>query len=168
MLATVNSPALSTAIRSAVIDVLALAFIFLMPTISHLLPFPLYYIEPMRLMVIIAMMHSHHKNAFVLALVLPMFSFAISSHPVFIKTLLIAIELFVMVGLFGIIRKHTHTFVAIMGAIILSKVLYYALKFLAMMTIMPGQNLTGIPFEIQLLVTVILSLYVWGVSRRKN
>jgi hypothetical protein len=168
MFATVKLPAPAIAMRSAIIDVLALTFVFLMPTISHLVPFPLYYIEPMRIMVILAMMHSHRNNAYLLAFALPLFSFAISAHPVFIKSLLIAIELAAMVGFFQVIKKHIPAVAAIFSAIILSKVLYYALKFGAIMTLMPGQNLTGVPFLAQLGVTIGLSLYVFLILRTKK
>jgi hypothetical protein len=168
MFATVKFPALATTVRSAVIDVLALTFIFLMPVISHLVPFPLYYIEPMRIMVILAMMHSHRNNAYILAFVLPLFAFAISTHPVFIKSLMIAIELVAMVGLFHVIRKYVPAVAAIFSAIVLSKVLYYALKFGAVMTLMPAEKLTGVPFGAQLVVTLALSLYVMFVFGKQK
>ncbi len=168
MLATVKSPAIEMTLRSALIDVFALAFVFLMPTFSHVLSFPLYYIEPMRIMVVLAMMHSHRNNAFILALILPLFSFAIAAHPVLIKSMLIAVELMAMVGAFYLLKKQTHTFIAILSAIVLSKLVYYGLKYFAVLWLIPEQSMVGVPFVFQLLATLVISGYVWMIVRRNS
>lgn len=172
MQAIVKNSTLSIPVKSALLDGLALAFIYLMPTFSHILPFPLYFIEPMRIMVVLAMMHTHRNNAYILALTLPIFSFAIASHPVLIKSMLIAIELAAMVGLFYLLKKQMHQFLAIFSAIVLGKILYYAMKYFAvhfaLISVRPNESIVGIALGIQLITTLIISGYVWIVMSRNN
>lgn len=165
MQTSVSSPAWQITLRSALLDFAALTFIYLMPTLSHLLSFPLYYIEPMRLMVILAMMHTHRNNAWILALTLPLFSFVMATHPVLVKSVLIALELAAMVGIFYILKRHMHIFAAIFLSIWASKAFYYLMKYLAIQTLMPNERMIGIALYIQLIVSLALSLYVFGVWR---
>ncbi len=146
-------------------DALAVAFIYFMPAISHMLSFPVYMFEPMRIMLILALMHTRKQNAYILALTLPIVSYLISAHPMFIKSLLIAIELSVMVFLFYFLVERIHRFAAIFASIWLSKLLYYGLKYLAIMTIMPSEPVVGIPLLLQLLTSVVFSIYVYIMFR---
>ncbi len=59
--------------KSLIIDILGLTFIYFVPAISHLLSFPLYLVEPMRVMLIIAIAHTTKRNAYLIALTLPVF-----------------------------------------------------------------------------------------------
>lgn len=96
-------------IRSIIIDVLGLTFVYFVPTLSHLVGLPIYLIEPMRIMVVLAMAHTNRTNAYILALTLPVFSYAISMHPVFAKSLLITAELLLNVWLFYYLLKSSIT-----------------------------------------------------------
>jgi len=87
-------------IKGSIFDLFAIGFVYMVPVISHLFAMPIYYIEPMRLMLILAIAHTSKKNAYILAVTLPIFSFAVSAHPVFLKTLLISGELLLNVWLF--------------------------------------------------------------------
>ncbi len=87
-------------IKTVATDLLALAFIYFTPAISHLFSFPVYFLEPMRIMLILAIVHTSKKNAYILAFTLPLFSFLISSHPSPIKTCLISGELLLNVWLY--------------------------------------------------------------------
>jgi hypothetical protein len=169
MLAVLKTRPVGITVRSILIDVFALAFIFLMPTFSHLLAIPLYFIEPMRLMVVLAMAHSHRNNAYLLALALPLFSFMVSGHPILVKAVIISMELVVMVGMFSLLRKHIHVFGAIFSAIIISKAFYFAIKFLVPLTAMQSLSY-GSFFEysllIQLAATTLISVYLWLVLRK--
>jgi hypothetical protein len=165
---TLNSPAARLGVKSILLDVVAIAFIYLVPTFSHLLSFPLYFIEPMRIMVILAMIHTHRNNAYILALTLPLVSFALAAHPVLIKSMLIAIELVAMVAVFQLLRKRVHLFAAIFLSIWISKLLYYIMKFTAISTIMPGESMVGIALYIQLITSIVMSAYVFVVLRKSN
>jgi hypothetical protein len=165
---TLNSPAARLGVKSILLDVVAIAFIYLVPTFSHLLSFPLYFIEPMRIMVILAMIHTHRNNAYILALTLPLVSFALAAHPVLIKSMLIAIELVAMVAVFQLLRKRVHLFAAIFLSIWISKLFYYIMKFAAISTIMPGESMVGIALYIQLITSIAMSAYVFLVLRKSN
>ena len=87
-------------IKATVLDVVSLAFIYFIPGIAHLLSFPVYMIEPMRLMLVVSFVITGKKNSYLLALTLPLFSFVVSGHPEFLKMLIITSELLVNVFLF--------------------------------------------------------------------
>lgn len=158
-----------TNLRSIIFDFLALLFIYLVPTFSHLLSFPLYLIEPMRLMLIIALVHTTKRNAYLIAFSLPLFSFLISGHPMALKTGLISLELLLNVWLFfkfsEIIKNK---FAPILISIVLSKVFYYAIKFAFISFALLSTNLISTPIYIQLITTFVFSGYLFLVLRRKG
>lgn len=120
----------------------------------------------MRLMLVLAMVHTHRKNAFILALTLPLFSFFISAHPVLLKSLLISAELVVNVVLFYLLLKRIHVFPAIFLSIWLSKVFYYGIKYLAMTSLLLDEDrLIGTPLMMQLLTSTVFSLYLFVMFR---
>ncbi len=158
-----------TLVISILTDIGALAFIYLVPAISHLLSLPVYLIEPMRLMLILAMVHTSKSNAYLLALTLPLFSLVISGHPVFPKMLLIAFELSLNVFLFYLMAKRIKSvFPAILLSIVISKVLYYALKFLLIQVAVIETGLITTPILIQVVMTFIFSLYLYLFFRKNQ
>jgi len=169
---TMNSSALTITrprLVTILLDLGALAFIYFVPAISHLLAFPLYLIEPMRIMLIIAIAHTSKKNAYLLALTLPVFSFAVSGHPAFLKSLLISLELAVNVWLFFTLSGYIKNKFATMAlAIVASKLFYYLLKFgLLSLALMTG-TLVSIPIHIQVIVTLVLCTYIYLVMRKPH
>lgn len=156
----------ATHIKPALLDVSALACIYFLPALSHMFGIKLYLLEPMRLMLVLALVHTHRKNAFLLALTLPLFSFVVSAHPVFLKSLLIAAELTVNVALFYLLLKRLPTFIAIFGAIWMSKLFYYGLKYVGILLVWPGDSLVGTPLPLQLLTSLIFSSYLWLMLRK--
>ncbi len=148
-------------LRGILIDITALTFIYFIPTLSHMLNLPVYLIEPMRLMLIIAMVHSSKANAYFLALTMPLFSFLISSHPSFYKMLLISFELVLNVFVFYlIVDRVKHVFTAIFAGIVISKLVYYALKFGFIGLALIGGSLVSTPLFIQLITAMIYSTYL--------
>ncbi|MBW6490305.1 MAG: hypothetical protein K0B15_03815 [Lentimicrobium sp.] len=146
---------------SIIINAAALLLIYFTPALSHLFNFPMYLIEPMRLMLILAIVHSDRRNAYLLAVTLPLFSFAISAHPVFYKMLLISAELTLNVWLFFLLKSRMkNDFAAMLSAIILSKLAYYLFKFIFISIALIGPGLISTPIWIQLLTSVIFSGYV--------
>ncbi len=146
--------------RAIIFDAFALAFIYLVPTISHLMSIKLYMLEPMRMMLILAMLHTRRENAWILALTLPFFSYFISAHPVLVKSGLIAIELTAMVLVFHVLVQRIHRLAAIFASIWISKLLYYGLKYIAITTVLPSEPLVGTPLLLQVLTSLVFSLYV--------
>ncbi len=154
---------------NAAFNFIALAFIYFVPAVSHLLNFPLYLIEPMRLMLVLALVHTNRVNAYIIALTLPLFSFMVSSHPHFFKMVLIALELVLNVWLFHILLSKTrNAFASIILSIILSKGAYYALKFgfIAIMLI-PNSKLIATPLYIQGITTIVFALYLTFLYKKR-
>ena len=159
--------------RTTLISILtnfsALAFIYLVPTISHLLSLPVYLIEPMRLMLILGLVHTTKKNAFILALTMPLFSLIISGHPAFPKMVLIAVELSLNVFLFyALARKIKYIFPSILLSIIISKTIYYLLKFILIKFTIINTALISTPILIQLITTLIFSCYLFAFYKKNH
>ena len=94
------------ALGIGITDAVAVLFILAVPALSHLTSVPFYLLDPMRLAVLGALLASRSRvNGLVLAVALPLVSFAISEHPVFPKFLVIAAELSVNVLLFSWLVK---------------------------------------------------------------
>jgi hypothetical protein len=149
-------------INSIVINSAALVLIYFTPAISHLLNFPLYLIEPMRLMLILAMVHSNRQNAFLLAVSLPLFSFAVSGHPVFYKMLLISAELTLNVWLYYFFLKtFKNSFFAMLTGILISKTVYYLLKALLISLVIAEPGLFATPIYMQIVTTIVFSGYAY-------
>jgi len=152
--------------KSVLLDFSALAFIYLVPTFSHLLQIPLYFIEPMRLMLVLSLVHTTKRNAYFIALSLPLFSFLISSHPVFAKMLLISFELGLNVYLFYLLKDVLKkVFPAIILSIVLSKIVYYAIKYLMIYFLILNTGLISTPILVQVITTVVFSLYLYMILK---
>jgi hypothetical protein len=156
-------------IKSACIDAVALAFIYFTPVLAHLAAFPVYMIEPMRIMVILSMAHSSRRNSYLLALTLPLFSFITTSHPEFFKMLIITCELVVNVFLFyWLSARMKNAFFAMISAIITSKILCYLLYliFFSMAFVRNESDMTFL--AVQLITTLFFSIYIFIFSLKKK
>ncbi len=154
--------------NSIIINTSAILLIYFTPALTHLLNFPLYLIEPMRLMLVLAMIHSDRRNAYLLALTLPLFSFAVSAHPVIYKMLLITAELLFNVWLFYTFRNRMkNIFAAMASAIIISKAAYYGFKAIFISLALIGPGLISTPIWIQLLTTLLFSSYALLLLKNK-
>ncbi|MBU1370444.1 MAG: hypothetical protein KJ578_03740 [Bacteroidetes bacterium] len=160
---------LKNTIISASLDILALAFIYFTPALSHMFQLPIYLIEPMRLALILALVHTNKKNAYLLALTLPMFSFMISGHPVFIKTILISLELSLNVFLFYYLTQRSKNLLfAVLGSIIISKIVYYLLKYGLLQMLLLDGELVSTPLLIQLITSLVFSFYCFVLLKRQK
>jgi hypothetical protein len=151
-------------------DIISLTFIYFIPTISHLVGLPLYLIEPMRLMLVLALVHTNKYNAYIIALTLPLFSFLISAHPHLPKMMLITTELVFNVWLFNFIfNRSGKAFAAIISSIVISKAAYYAFKFaLISLAVLPNSNLVATPIYIQVITTLVFSVYLAVLFKKKE
>ena len=146
------------------LDLVAIVFVYFIPALSHLTALPFYLIEPMRIMIILAMAHTNRSNAMVLALTLPLFSFAVSGHPELPKVFLMMFELALSVGLFYFLKRFlANTIVVALVSIIASKMVYYLLKYVLISSALLDMSLISTPSWIQLLTSSVLALYLWGV-----
>ncbi len=154
--------------KSLILDIVALVIVFLTPEIGQYTHLPFWMIEPMRLMVIFSIAHSTKANSYLLALVLPVFSWAVSGHPEFFKMLVMTGEITVNVFLFYLlIRKINSAFQSMIISIALSKVLCYSI-YLLFFSQMFIQEETEPTFLIaQVISTLVFSFYLFWVSRKK-
>ena len=151
--------------RVIVFDLMALLAIYLVPSVSHLLGFPVYYIEPMRIMLIVAIVHTSRRNAYLIALTLPLFSLLLSAHPSLIKTSLITGELLLNVWLFFFLtEKFSNKTLSIFLSIIVSKIFYYLVKFFLITSVILTGELISTPMYIQIIMLFVFSGYFYLMS----
>ena len=169
MAANVNLVSSRADYKSIIFNILALAFIYFVPALSHVFNVPIYLVEPMRIMLILAMVHTSKTNAYLIALTLPLFSFLISSHPNVFKSLIMTAELLLNVWLFFEISKRvSNGFAAMLSAIVISKVVYYFLKFALISFAVLESGLISTPIYLQVITSIIFSGYVFLLLRRRK
>lgn len=154
-------------LKTVCIDTVALAFIYFTPSIAHLIAFPVYMIEPMRIMVILSIAHSTRRNSYLLALTLPFFSYITTAHPEFFKMLIITAELILNVFLFyGLNSRMKNTFLSMITAIITSKVVCY-LMYLIFFSIAFVRNEADVLFLfVQFITTIVFSSYLFIIWKK--
>ncbi len=153
---------------SVLFDFLSVAFIFLIPSISHLVGMPLYIFDPMRFALFLAILITNKKNSYAIALLLPLVSFLISSHPYFYKVFLISGELLLNVWLFYFFaEKFKNVFFTTLVSIILSKTIYYLFKYVFISFLLINDSLVSTSILIQITVSLALSL-VMAILFRKE
>jgi hypothetical protein len=149
-------------LRHILLDAGAITVIYFVPAFSHMVGISVYLFEPMRIMLFVSFMFSSRNNSYIIALSLPLFSFLISSHPSLIKSGLIAIELTANVFLFYLFAEMLRNkFTAAFLSIVISKILYYFLKFAFISLALMEGSVISTPIYIQVIVTVFLSIIVY-------
>jgi hypothetical protein len=154
---------------SLLLDGLGLVILYLIPTLSHLTGIPFYLFEPMRIIIVLSLLHSRRYNSYLLAIGLPLFSFFISAHPVFLKALLIAVELSFNVWLFyGLKRKKWAFHWAVVISVVTSKLVYYLFKFILIKFTLLESSLISTPIYLQVFTTSLFGAYAFLWFRNKN
>jgi hypothetical protein len=154
--------------KGLLLDIGALVVVFFIPKIGQYTHLPFWMIEPMRLMVILSIAHSTRANSYLLALVLPVFSWVVSGHPEFFKMLVMTGEITINVFLFYLlIREIDSVFLSMIISIVVSKVLCYTV-YLLLFSMMFVEDEAEPSFLIaQVITALVFSLYVYRVSRKK-
>lgn len=153
-------------ISNIMFDIAAILFVYLTPAISHMLSVPVYLVDPMRIVILLSLIHTSNKNTFLIALTLPVFSYFISAHPVFLKSLLITSELMLNIFLFYKLFKYIkNDFLVMFTSILLSKLFYYAAKYILINTGLLQGDLVATPMEIQVIVMLIISAYYLLINK---
>ncbi len=153
---------------SVLFDIVAVAIIFLLPSFSHLTGIALYQLDPMRLALFAAILLTNRKNAYVIAFLLPIVSFIISSHPYFYKVFLISTELIINVWFFYLLaNRFKNLFFASFFSILISKTIYYSLKFIFIHFLLINDSLVSTSLTIQLVVSVGISFLVAIVMKQE-
>ncbi|MCX6235658.1 MAG: hypothetical protein NT175_13230 [Bacteroidetes bacterium] len=158
-----------TFIQTALFNILAFGFVFAIPYVSKYTGIPFYVIEPMRLAVILAIAHMNRWNAYILALVLPLFMFLTAMHPSVYKTLLLGLELLLNAGLFYfLVKKIKNAFFTMLISIVAGKMIYYGLKYLFIDIQLIEGPLVSTPIMYQLLTTFVYSGYIYLILRLRE
>jgi hypothetical protein len=159
----------SLQLRTAITDIAALTFVGLVPAASHLFKIPIYFIEPMRIMLVLALLYSSRWNAFALAIVLPLFSFLVSGHPAPVKMMIIIAELVLNAWLFLYFYRNTNkAFLSTFGSIILSKLFCYAMYLVVFSVAFVKAEAETTFLIAQAILTLLLSSLVWLILYRRQ
>lgn len=159
----------NTITKTLVTDITALLVVGLLPAASHLYSIPVYYLEPMRVMLFVALLFCSRANAYALALTLPLFSFMVSGHPTMLKMLIITTELILNVWLFYSFYRKTHlAFVSTLGSILISKVACYAMYFIFFSMAFVQAEAQPTFLIIQGILALIISFSIWMVLDYKK
>jgi hypothetical protein len=162
----INKKSISSAV---LVDILALTFIYFVPALSHMLKFPLYYADPMRIALFSILVLTKKENVYIMALSIPLISFLISGHPVFPKFLIVSFELFANVFLiFRFSNMIKNKFLLVFLSLILSKSAYYLLKLVLIKLAVLDMGLISTPLYIQLVAMIIFTAIVSPILIKKS
>lgn len=151
---------------TSLIDLGIVAALYILPGLTHILPVPLYMIDPMRLLLFLTLLTTHRMNSLVLAATIPFLSTLFSGHPVFPKNILIATELSINVIFFHwILRKQGSILLAGTLSILVAKVGYYLMKFGFLSVGILGGTLVSTAFGYQLIPLILLPLMLVGLNK---
>lgn len=154
-----SSASLQRYTKIVCIDVCIIAAAYLCTAMSHLIAFPLYVLDPMRVFLLSSLLLcGSRKNAYAMAVTLPLFSFLVSGHPVFPKNLAIMAELIANVALFSFLSGRMRSaFTAMLASIAASKALYYAIKSVLVFSGALAMNVVDTGLGYQALVAIAVS-----------
>ena len=153
-------------IKSLLIDLGGILLIYFLTEISSLLNIHFYLFEPIRVIIIIALIHTSKENTYILAVLLPAFSYLFSNHSSVIKTYILSGDLLLNIFLyFSLIKFEINKFLLMSVCIVASKLAYYLAKYLLIQfTVLKG-DLIATPLYIQILIVIFLSGYVYLVAK---
>ena len=141
-------------------DIILLFGVYCFPAISHVLPIPLYLFEPMRIILfsLLLFFPFAKKNAVIMAMTIPIFSYIFSDHPILPKAILMSAELTLNVSLFSWFSKKINIGVSVFVSVIISKCIYYLLKAALIYFGLLNMELAVTTFETQLILAAILGV----------
>jgi len=157
---------LSAEIRTTgLVDTGVIAVLYVLPAITHVIPIPLYLIDPMRLLIFLTLLTTSKMNSLILAATIPFLSTLFSGHPIFPKNILIASELSLNVMLFHwIFSRRNSILLAGTVSILVAKLFYYLLKFgFITMGLLSGA-LVSTALTYQLIPLMVLPLGLTGLN----
>lgn len=148
-------------VKPAAFDIIVLTVIYLVPVFSHLFAVPIYFAEPMRLMLVLSIMFTSQRNTYIIAITMPLFSMVVSGHPIFYKALIMSGELLLNAFLFFfLVDKIKNKFASMALSIALAKGAYYGLKILLLQFALMSGALIATPIVIQFGVVLVFSAMI--------
>jgi hypothetical protein len=140
---------------------LPVALMYFLPALSHIIGYPLYFLEPMRLVILFSMVLLEKKEALILAVTLPLFAFVTTGHPTFPKLFIVSAELLFFVYLFFIVNKKISIPpISLLIAILLSKSAYYLMKYILIMSFLGNSELISTPIQVQIFTAIGYSAFL--------
>jgi hypothetical protein len=138
------------------IDVVLLVALYLVPSLSHLTALPLYMLEPMRVALLVALLFTNRANTYFIAVTIPLASALITGHPEPLKAVLMCIEFSILVASYGYLvqRVRLPAVAALIAGILLSKVVYYSMKFVALSGGWLAGSLISTPIQTQVVLAL--------------
>lgn len=157
-------------IKQIAANVLLISSFVLVTVYSHLLPFPLYVIEPMRIILLLTIIFTNKANQYFFAIILPLISFFLSGHPPIEKSLIIVCELCLNVAIFNLFQKKNVNIALNIGlSILLSKIGYYIIKITVYSLILNEAFSLGNERIFQQIGVIIgLSIFGWVIRKLKK
>lgn len=155
--------------KTGTLDLGLLAVMYTIPSVAHMVSFPIYMLDPMRILVFILISFTERKNVYLMALTIPLFSFITSGHPVYPKTALVAMEL-TLNAYFFYRLQNVIPIITVNGVIsvLLSKITYYALKLLFIEFSLISGDLISTPLMYQLIPIIIITVMLALLYRQKS
>jgi len=161
-------------LQGIVIDVIVISVFVLIPTISHIINYPMYLFDPMKIILLLAFLSTKNENVFFLIITIPISSWIISGHPIFPKFILIILENLTVFTLYLIFYRqfNINKLVLFNLAIIIGKLVYYSLKTVYIkFGILQGEIFsTNIKFQLAsvILLNLIITLYYFSHKKFNN
>jgi hypothetical protein len=156
-------------VKTLLVDSLGILFILFVPAISHLTALPVYFLEPMRVMIVVALIYTAAQNAYLIALALPLLSFLVSGHPFPGKMAIIMAELALNVWLYlNVFKVSQRPFFSMLLAIAGSKVICYLLYwvFFSWAFVIAEAEMKFL--IVQVVVSLLLSFVTWLLIARQK
>lgn len=146
------------------VDALLLVFICAVPSLSHVFAVPFYKLNPMAMCLLAGMLLVRWRgNGYLLAVLLPVTSMAVSGMPVPSVCVCMVAELLTVVGLSGLAERRVGAFASMLLALLSGKVVYYLLK----AVLVSPAVLIGTDVWLQMTTMVAFSaLYAVAAGRR--
>ena len=152
--------------KSIFFDLGGMLLIYFLPDISSLLDVQFYQFEPMRVIVIFAIVHTSKENTYIVAVLLPAVSYLFSSHPSVVKTFILSGDLLINIFLyFSLMKLKINKFLLMSMCIVASKIVYYLAKYLLIHFLVLKGNLIATPIYIQIVILIIISGYVYFLDK---
>lgn len=143
------------------LDAFLLAGLAVFVMFSHVIPIPLYKMDPMKIFLMVAIVFSSRGNALLMAASLPLISTLSVGHPIFPKNLIISAEMVIFVGMISAPFLSRYGKLAqFFSAVLVSKIAYYGLKALLISAGALEMSLFSTPLAVQgMSVLVLLGVF---------
>lgn len=162
MITNINKKNSKIIIKSIIYDVCSLLLFISLFLISKNIGFPFYYFEPLRLIILLGFLVTNKKNAYILAIFIPLLSFIFISHPPFFKMIIVSFELIMNILILNyFLNQFKNIFISAFLSIVVSKLLYYIFEYIFININLLTYEQVAHPLLPQLIITILFSLMIY-------